>query len=357
MYIDRAVAFGLASSAGVFGAVADLLVAIYKASGFGPLVKWVDDFFVIRLPHQSWTEDDFISLTAGLGVPWSIRKTKPFATRQRYIGFIWDLESRTVALPLEKLQYTQGLVAKWLTPGMKFTMTEAATLHGKLVHVATIFRLIRPFVKSASIFSNGFKSPRAKLWPSRQLQTDLSWVSRLLKILPNELPLASAVPFDVGWWGDASSSFGIGVVVDGFWEVWKWAPGFLVGPRQSHDIGWAEATAIELGLRVLLHHGTQDRLPQGTSRILVRSDNEGVVKVINKGRSRSMNTNAVLMEIYQLLASNNLSIEAVHVPGSSNISDSLSRGDVQAFLTSSPNATTRSGIELPNHLIGKLTLW
>jgi hypothetical protein len=35
VYVDRAVMFGLTSSAGVFGAVADMLVAIYEAANFG----------------------------------------------------------------------------------------------------------------------------------------------------------------------------------------------------------------------------------------------------------------------------------------------------------------------------------
>ncbi len=59
VYVDRAVMFGLASSAGVFGAVADMLVAIYCAHGITHLIKWVDDFFVLRLPGQSFTEPDF----------------------------------------------------------------------------------------------------------------------------------------------------------------------------------------------------------------------------------------------------------------------------------------------------------
>ena len=122
VYIDRAVAFGLASSAGVFGAVADMLVAIYKASGFGPLVKWVDDFFVIRLPGQTWTEEEFMALTEDLGVPWSHPKTKLFATRQRYIGFDWDLDRKTVAFPAEKLQQTLTILDEWLVPRSKFSM-------------------------------------------------------------------------------------------------------------------------------------------------------------------------------------------------------------------------------------------
>jgi hypothetical protein len=31
--------FGMSSSAGVFGAIADMLVAIYMAAGFGPISK------------------------------------------------------------------------------------------------------------------------------------------------------------------------------------------------------------------------------------------------------------------------------------------------------------------------------
>ena len=47
VYVDREAMFGLSSSAGVFGSIADMLVAIYQAAGFGPLTKLVDDFFVI----------------------------------------------------------------------------------------------------------------------------------------------------------------------------------------------------------------------------------------------------------------------------------------------------------------------
>ncbi|OSC96152.1 hypothetical protein PYCCODRAFT_1333801, partial [Trametes coccinea BRFM310] len=55
-------------------------------------------------------------------------------------------------------------------------------------------------------------------------------------------------PADIGWWGDASSSFGIGVVVSQFWGVWHYAWRVSVGPGQRFNIGWAEAVAVELGL-------------------------------------------------------------------------------------------------------------
>ena len=66
--VNRAVMFRLASSAGVFGCIADMLVDIYVTAGFGPLVKWVDNFFVIRMPDRTWSEAEFIELTATLGI-------------------------------------------------------------------------------------------------------------------------------------------------------------------------------------------------------------------------------------------------------------------------------------------------
>lgn len=115
VYIDCAVPFGLASSAGVFGSVADMIIAIYRQHGFC-VIKWVDNFLAILLLHQSWSEADFMHLTEVLGVPWSPKKTRPLAIVQRYIGFDWDLEKRTVSLPDEKMDKVRCLVQAWLEP-------------------------------------------------------------------------------------------------------------------------------------------------------------------------------------------------------------------------------------------------
>lgn len=255
IYVDRALMFGLTSSAGVFGSIADMLIAIYGRAGFDLIRKWVDDFLVIRRPHQLWTEADFIALTASCGVPWSLEKLRLFASIQRYIGFDWNLEMKTVSIPLEKLTKIRALVSSWLISGMKFSAEEANSLHGKLVHISCVFPLIRPFLRALSAFAASFRSHRAKLSPPTSLTKDLCWISELLSLLPNEIPLCSPHLSDIGWWGDASTSFGIGVVIGRFWAVWRWAPGFLVGPCRAFDIGWAEAVAVELGLRLALHQG------------------------------------------------------------------------------------------------------
>lgn len=355
VFVDRAVSFGMASSAGVFGKVADLLVAIYKATGIEKVLKWVDDFFVVRLPGESWSERDFIEITRVLGVPWALDKTKLFAIIQRFIGFDWDLKDRSVALPAEKLDTVKELISQWLAEdASRFSHHDAARLHGKLVHCSSIFPLIRPFLPSISRFATSFKSERSRLRPPQPLLTDLSWIHMLLMRLPNKLPLSATAPLDIQWWGDASTSFGIGVTVGSFWGVWQWQSGFRVGPGQAFDIGWAEAVAVELGLLMAFHHGLITSRPAHTAHFLVRSDNEGVVAVIKKGRSRSRTTNEVLQRIYLTLADLHIHLSPLYVPSRDNVTDALSRGNISAFLAAFPFATVRSGLPLPSHLADKL---
>jgi hypothetical protein len=42
---------------------------------------------------------------------------------------------------------------------------------------------------------------------------------------------------DIDWWGDASTSFGIGVVIKEHVAISKYTPGFQVGPKRAFDIG------------------------------------------------------------------------------------------------------------------------
>jgi hypothetical protein len=344
--------FGLSSSAGVFGAVADMLVAIYKRAGFTPIIKWVDDFLVIRLPGQTWSEEDFMNLTARAGVPWSQKKLRRLASTQRYIGFDWDLKNKVVSLPPEKMLSIGDLLKTWASPGASFSEREAASLHGKLVHCSSILRLIRPFLRSIARFSQSFRSSRAKLHPSQDMLADISWIRFLLPILPSSVPLASPSPVDLGWWGDASTSFGIGIVLGKFWAVGKWAPGFQVGPHQTFTIGWAEAVAVELALRLALQLDLF--IGRANHSFLVRSDNEGVVTVLSKGRSRCRETNRILKQVYLLQARSNILLHPVHVPSKLNIADALSRGDISGFLRAFPAAQHHCSLPIPDHLVGKL---
>ncbi|ESK84194.1 reverse transcriptase ribonuclease h [Moniliophthora roreri MCA 2997] len=69
VHIDYAVMFSLTLSAGVFGAVADMLVAVYQASEYCAILKWINNFLVIHFSDDTWSEEDFMELTGRFGVP------------------------------------------------------------------------------------------------------------------------------------------------------------------------------------------------------------------------------------------------------------------------------------------------
>ena len=153
----------------------------------------------------------------------------------------------------------------------------------------------------------------------------------------------------------ASSSFGIRVIVNDHWAAWKWAPGIKVRPGFDFDINWAEAIAVELGLRLAIHLWAANGLHN--RQIITRSDNQGIVAVVNRGRSQSHKTNEVLKPIYMLLACHEVRIVVKHVIGQINIADTLSRGDVAAFRQAFPSAVQKPNLCLPPHLQDMLLSW
>lgn len=72
-------------------------------------------------------------------------------------------------------------------------------------------------------------------------------------------------------WVDASSNWGIGVVIGDTWDTWKWSVPFEIWHVECRDIGWAEMVAIELvALRL-------EELGVTNANILVCGDNIGVI--------------------------------------------------------------------------------
>lgn len=121
------------------------------------------------------------------------------------------------------------------------------------------------------------------------------------------------------------------------WGIWfgcRYAGGDLSGSRlwPSHEMA---ASHLQL-------------LAPGS--YLVRSDNAGVVAVVNKGRSRSAHTNDVLRRIYRLMLETHISVKAVYVESRLNIADALSRGDISGFLKGFPHASSKISFPLPSHL-------
>ena len=344
-YVDHDAPFGATSAGGVFGRVADAKSAILKSKDIGPSKNWVDDFVFFRFPISllpspvfSYSLVEIYSLAKRLGWPWKESKTRPFAKEFIYLGFTWNLSTKTVQIPeKKKLRYLEKL-EPWQN-GRKFTKKDVESVLGTLVHCSLAIPDGRSRLPSLSRFATSFNylsSPFIRKSPNSSVLADINWWQTQLtadfcgSVLSKPPPVSS-----IEFWVDASSSWGIGLVFNGEWEAWKFSPGW---DRDGRNIGWAEIIAIEIGLLFAIHNSYSD------THFLIKSDNQGVILAIEGGKSRSPSQNLVLQRITSLLSHHRLWISSLYVPSLENLADPPSRG------LSAVGCTRASSFSLPSYL-------
>ena len=74
-------------------------------------------------------------------------------------------------------------------------------------------------------------------------------------------------------WVDASTDWGIGVVIGSQWMAWKLVHGWK---SEGRDIGWGESIALKLAILLLVDHGFKDCL------IAIWGDNTGITRKVTK---------------------------------------------------------------------------
>jgi hypothetical protein len=337
-WIDACAPFGPASSPGVWGRIADCMSAIYLATGVVALKKWVDDFAFFRYPctrkeggvRFNYDLQDIYNVAEQLGWPWKPSKTKDFAPSFRYLGFVWDLTTKIVAIPEDKRERYIKKLSPWVA-GSKFTRTESEQVHGTLVHCSLAIPSGRSHLVALSRFTSSFDHTHSKFarhTPGALVLSDIEFWRQLLiggecsSVLSRPPALA-----ECKCWVDASTSYGVGVVIDGEWDSWRLCKGWNINNRR---IGWAEMVAIEFGLRMAVAHGYRD------ASIWVWSDNKGVIGALEGGKSRNLEHNRVLQRIVSLMRATNIHVQPTYVPTTENKADNPSRGTPALGLPRTP---------------------
>ncbi|CAE7121611.1 unnamed protein product [Rhizoctonia solani] len=338
-YVDHCVPFGATSSNGIFGRCGDCILHIFQFRGFKHVVKWVDDFCFFRSPvplGSGWAfvidEAMVYAIADILGWPWKESKTRPFHTIFLYLGFEWDLERQSVCIPAAKKAKFLAKVNAWLA-SPKSSLKNTESLLGSLVHCALAIPSGRSRLVGLSRFSSSFsrdyphrfatrsRTTRASedvLWWKDQLSQH--WCGSFIQPPPPLSPLE--------FYMDASTSFGIGVVCNQKFGIWKLEKGWFGSGR---DIGWAEMIAVEIALDLLIS--------AGLSNISIRfwSDNQGIIGALAAGRSRNDQQNTVLRRINEKQIVHNICLKVAYVNTEENLADGPSRG------TPIPDGTPFSG--------------
>ena len=329
IHLDHVLNFGASPSPGIFGRVADAMVKIYMKRGIEAVIKWVDDFIFLRYPagrlsdgsyNFTYSAELIWDVADELGWPWAPKKFVDFSQSFNYIGFLWNLSTKVVELPEKKKKKCLDRISTW-TYRSAHNQREAETIIGTLNHVCLVVPEGRSRLVSLFKFRGGFKSKQlseVKHKLSMSTADDLAWWrSRLQEDFVGMKITSPSEPLNNKVFVDASTSWGIRLVLDGKWLAWQFKEGWRA---EGREIGWAEMVAVELAIRTLIAGKFKD------CHIVVRSDNQGVVGALKAGRSRGTHQNLILREIVKLMQDHDIWLSTTWISTAENPADGPSRG-------------------------------
>lgn len=254
VWIDLAVGFGGVASCGVFGAPAHVWkIIIEKILGFPKIFRWVDDNMILRRPGTVASLEDVTTISKGLGVETNPLKNHEFACEQRYVGFVWNAKDHTVRLPEDKLEERKKLIKTLLEDGREWTYDKIESLVGKLVHTVYIVPHMKAYLRSLYRWLKDWVNKAASRKTPDYVRADLEEWDECLRVFNSRPLIPSPKAQEIEWVGDASSSFGIGILIGAKWACFElnkdWQSLGLIEGKRS--IAWAETVAVRLGLLVL----------------------------------------------------------------------------------------------------------
>ncbi|EHS64446.1 uncharacterized protein PGTG_22260 [Puccinia graminis f. sp. tritici CRL 75-36-700-3] len=301
LLIDTRITFGGVAGCGSFGHPADAWKLIMKNHfDLVTVFRWVDDNLFVKEIGVDLPMKDIVLKSTELGVMTNIKKFSDFSTEQKFIGFVWDGVNKTVRLPEGKIEKRLSQIYPFQVPKASFDYEDAevpSVLFISLVKIVDLEESKRPT-------------------PVDVLEDLQIWVETLGNFEHTRL-IRWGPPLDVGWVGDASTSFGIGILIGKHWAQFK-----LVDPHSNKKrISLLETIAIRLGLIMLLKLRDQ----RGKS-LIVWTDNTTTENSINNMKTKDKDANDEWKKIQKILLTESVNLIARRVTSKDNKADALSRG-------------------------------
>lgn len=340
IYIDLRIAFGGVAGCGSFGGPADGWKCIMKKKfNLVEAFRWVDDNLMIKDSRSEVSMLDIVRASESLGVKTNITKYSEFTRQQKFIGFLWDAKMKTVSLPSKTLDKRRRELHEFLDT-TTFKKNQVEKFNGKLSHLTLILPQLKTYLTENFKWVATWKSPGFRRMPPSVREDMMFWQSCLQTIQPTRL-IPDHIVKNVGWVGDASSSYGIGIIIGKRWSQFAWLPGWsnpIDGPIRT--IAWAETVAVRLGLLMLL----KLRSVAG-SCFSCLTDNTTTEGAARNRKSRDFWVNNEWKLVQSLLIKNDCDVNLVRVISKDNEADLLSRG-----FDASKSALDLVVIEIPEDL-------
>ncbi|KAF7354418.1 Reverse transcriptase ribonuclease h [Mycena venus] len=326
--------------------IASTAIDIWEAKRVRPIIRYEDDLAPFRFPSSSQIDaasgivsysypydcDCALKLINPMKTPWHPTKGQDFGPTFTYIGFFWDIAGCHMSLPemkhLKFLRRIWAFVKDFSRNSCK--AISPMKLHGSLCHITFIHPLGHSYPPALSTFVASFDSnDHAGCHPPPSVFTVLKWWELTLSILNTHCDIIAHGPLlDCLLFVDASTEWGIGILLEACWDAWR-GKGDWKSP--TRHIGWLECVALELLIYTIEEWGWHN------CNLLVHSDNQGIIGAFDKGRSCNHEINLSIRRSHLILVVRNITLKLLNVPSAQNPAEPISRGTLGPTVSRLPS--------------------
>ncbi len=316
MYFDCSLVMGLCIAPYIAQRVSNAIAHMYREMGYD-LANYIDDLASAREPTTAWAAFFALKrLLSNLRIEEAESKCVPPSTNMDFLGINADTVKMLLTIPEEKLAEIKCELSKWKSKD-KCTLKELQSIIGRLTHAASCVVAGRLFYSRMLNFLREFDGQGPKNIPQEVIQ-DIDWwrkfmaehngVSMMLEPLwlrPGAIFTCDSCLTGLGSWCTDG---------DYFHETFP------------EHIANLEIHINELELLTIVVALKTWSAKCAGKRILIKSDNENAVQVINKGTARNKFSQACLRELCFVCGKISCTVKIEHYPGKFNLhSDLLSR--------------------------------
>ncbi len=347
-FVDKALPMGASCSPAHFERFSTFLEWVtIERSQSSRMCHYMDDMFFAGPKGETGPQscstllETFQEVCKEFGVPLAADKTVGPTSTITFLGLQIDSEKQIISIPSAKLDTVKEKVERALS-ARKITLKDLQSLIGSLSFICRAISPGRAFLRRLIDQTCGVSRPWFKITLSEGALSDL----RMWRIFMQEFNGVTIFP-DQFWLGqddlqlftDACKSVGFGGYLRGKWFQGRWPEEIA----KSRSIAWMEFFPIVVAI-VLWSHVLRGK------RIVLRSDNESVIAIINRQTSRCPLIMRLLRFFVLQCLKNNIAFRADHVPGDLNtIADALSRFQASRFRKAAP-AADATPVQVPQFL-------
>ena len=309
-FIDTRIPFGSRHGSQFFQRTSDAVRHVMRLRDVN-VINYIDDFLGYGTPSVARASfDALVDVMTQLGLTISKTKLVEPTTKAVCLGILVDTVEGTVAIPPEKLGVVREMVKEW--KGKKWcTKRQLQSLLGTLLYVHKCVKPARYFLNRMLTTLRRVSNP-ARVELDQDFHRDLRWFDKFL-------PLYNGV--SMYHYAKSKSVLQLDACLTGLGGRWG---NFVYHLPIEHgyanlDIVHLEMVNIVMALRLFA------RFWSGTT-ILVKCDNDAVVKVLSAGKARDPFLGACARNVWYIAALADIDLQYEHILGRDNtVADLLSR--------------------------------